>query len=695
MNDYPGAPGGPPPGTHDPTVGTPADAPGSDPASEQGTKQGSNRGFTGQAMSGAHRDPGGLFISSQMTFAPPFLLALATLLRLRGRHYSLQQLTAALPGGFEPPDVAACLRSAALAGIEPRLLPFEHLEDIPGPTLPCLIVLQPRGDGSESRGRACVLVAIDTQNGTARAVFPETDPDETECLLDELNTLYAGYAVFVSQGAPKDVRTEHLGLNPKRHWFWGTLRDYFPLYRDVALASMVINLLTLASPLFIMNVYDRVVPNNAVYTLWVLVAGLMIAHGMDFALRNLRGYFVDVAGRNADVRLGSQLIERVLFMRLDHKPPSVGGIVNNLREFEQVRDFFGSTTLIALFDLPFLLIFIAIVGYIGGPMVSLPLLALPLMLLFVWGVQMPFQRSVERQYTQNTQKNSLLVEIIGGLETVKSALAQGHMQRRWEELVDNSAREAARSRRLASLAQSGTLLITYIINAGIIVWGVYRIAEGQMSQGGLIACVILVSRALGPLMQMAVMITQMQKSRIALKALDQIMELPLERGVSHDVVESKGLDTEIRLDQVRFGYPGSQTSALKSLSLRIRPGERVAFIGSTGSGKSTLGRLLAGLYPPSDGMVSLGGVDVRQIDPTDLRARVGFMPQDNYLFHGTVRENIAIGCPWQDIKSIVHAARVAGVTDFVNHHPQGYDMQVGERGQDLSGGFSSGTRSVG
>ena len=623
------------------------------------------------------------FVPNQLVFAPPILLALGALLRLRERSVSIQQLVAGLPGGLTPPTVEENLHAAELVGIETRLLPVHKITDIPSPTLPCLLVLNP---GSDAHPRACVLTGIDVANRTVQAIFPENDPSVSVCSLDEITGLYAGYAVFVSQGMQRDLRAESLRLDQHGHWFWGILKAFLPTYRDVALASLVVNLLTLASPLFIMNVYDRVVPNNAVYTLWVLVIGVLIAHSMDFVLRNLRGYFVDVAGRNADVRLGSQLIDRILHMRLDHKPASVGGIVNNLREFEHVREFFGSTTLVVLFDLPFLFLFVMIVGYIGGPMVALPLLALPLMLGFVWMVQIPFQRAVERQYRQSTQKNSLLVEIVGGLETVKSVLAQSHMKRRWEALVDASAGETVQSRRLASLANSGTLFITYLINAGVIVFGVYSIMDGRLTQGGLIACVILVGRSLSPLMQMAVMLTQLQKSRIALKALQEIMELPSEQSVSHDAVEAKGLRTDLALDKVVFHYPGSQKLALDDFSLHIRKGEKVGIIGSTGSGKTTLGRLLVGLYQPTEGNVTLGGVDIRQIDQADVRARIGFMPQDNYLFYGTVRENIAIGCPWQDIKSIVHASEVAGVAEFVNKHPLGYDMQVGERGLELSGG---------
>jgi len=618
-------------------------------------------------------------------------VALAILLRLRGGTISIQRLAAGLPGGFTPPTAQDCLNAAQAAGVEPRLLYKPQLADIPAPTLPCVLLLQdgvasqiPQ-DSNERQTPACVLQAMDAATGKATVIFPESDPDATEMPLDDLEQRYAGYAIFMSQAPRRDARTQSLHLTRPESWFWGVLREYAPIYRDVALASFVVNLLTLASPLFIMNVYDRVVPNNALPTMWVLALGLLAAHAMDFLLRNLRGYFVDVAGRNADVIIGSRIMERVLHMRLDNKPESTGALVNNLREFEQIRDFFGSTTLLALFDLPFLFLFVLLVAYIGGPIVSLALVALPLMLLFVWLLHFPFQRSMERQFKQNMQKNSLLVEIISGLETIKCSLAQGRMQKLWEDVVDTGSREAARSRRLASLANTGTLFITYLINAGVIVWGVYRITEGQLTQGGLIACVILVSRSLGPLMQLAAMITQMQRSRVALQALHLIMQIPLEQSETQ-VAQSGGLTPNLALEQLRFTYPNSPRPALDGINLQIRLGEKVGVIGTTGSGKSTLARLLVGLYQPQEGGILFGGVDIRQLDQAELRDRIAYLPQENILFYGSVRENIALGNPWLNMRQLTLAAELAGVADFVKKHPLGYDMPVGERGAALSGG---------
>ena len=653
-------------------------------------------------------------LPGQDAFIPPLTASLVGLMRLRGRAISPGRLVANLPGGFTPPSPEDCLRSASLGGLDASLVTMPDIAAVPDAVLPCILVLEPEpgtapssagldaesgfpldaekanpadGEASPAGMASCILLTLDRGNSRAEVIFPAEDPASRSIPLSDLAGRYAGKAVFLPQQGPKmDARTESLHLTPQRHWFWGVLRDFSPLYRDVALASFVVNLLTLASPLFIMNVYDRVVPNNAVYTLWVLVIGLMIAHLMDFILRNVRGRFVDTAGRNADVIISSMLMDRLLHMRLEAKPESTGGLVNNLREFEQIRDFFGSTTLLALFDLPFLVLFIFLVAFIGGgPMVLLVICALPMMLGFIWLLQRPFRHSLDRQFKQNIHKNSLLVEIISGLETVKSIMAQGHMKRLWEQVVDAAAAESANSRRLASLAQTGSLFITYLINAGVIIIGVYSITAGQMTQGGLIACVILVSRALGPFMQIAAILTQMQRSRIALNALELIVALPVERQ-GETGSDTKGLEPELMLSNVTFRYPKSATTSLKNVSFRIRPGEKVGVVGASGAGKSTLARLLVGLYHPEDGNVSFGGVDIRQLDQNDLRTRIGFMSQDNYLFYGTVRENIAMGCPWVDMKTLTRAAELAGVTDFVSKHPLGFDMPVGEQGRALSGG---------
>ncbi len=475
---------------------------------------------------------------------------------------------------------------------------------------------------------------------------------------------------------------------PDKHWFWGTLRDYMPIYRDVALASVVVNLLSLAMPLFVMNVYDRVVPNNAVETLWVLVTGVVLAYVLDYVLRVLRAHFVDVAGRNADVRIASHIMDRVLRVRLDAAPKSTGAFTALVREFEHVREFFGSTTLLAFIDLPFCVLFFCLIGYIGGPMVIVPLVALPCMLLLGYLLQMPFQRISRRQYRQNTHKNSLLVEILAGLETVKSSQLGATMRHRWENAVDMSAASNAQARELATIAANATLLASMFLNTVFIVWGVYRIGALEMRLGGLIACVILLGRVMQPLMQFAGLFSNFQKARVSLKALNTFMALPTETRV---VEEIKHADKTYSIENIEFFYGADAASshvppALIIPRLTVAEGEKVGIIGPTGSGKSTLARMLAGLYQPAGGIVRLGGRDMAGMDTEALRSCIGFMSQDNYLFSGTLYENIHMAAPWATRENVEYAAQLAGLMPLIKLHPQGFSLQVGERGLGLSGG---------
>lgn len=508
--------------------------------------------------------------------------------------------------------------------------------------------------------------------------------------------------------ATQDNRTDDIHLVGKAHWFWGVLGQYGPVYRDVGMASLVINVLGLASPLFVMNVYDRIVPNNAITSLWVLALGVCMAYGMDGVLRILRGHFVDLAGQKADVVLADMLMHKVLVSRLDSQPKSMGALLNNLREFEQLREFFGSVTLVALLDLPFLLVFLLIIFWLGGPLVILPLVALPIMVAFGYGVQLPFQSAAAAQFRQNMHKHSLLLEVINGIEAIKANVLHKQMQSRWSQVAKGSAASSAWTRRLATMSSTAIMFISQLINTAMVVWGVYLIGDGALSLGALIACIILLGRVLGPLAQLATLFSQWQKSRMALKALDMIMALPEEGASGESLQAVSSLSPSLSCENVSFAYgtslmhgegivpPASgaaPVAVVRHCTLHINAGERVGIIGHTGSGKSTLARMLLGLYQPTEGRVCFGGVDIRHLDPHALRGRFGFMPQDNVLFYGSVYENIAMAYPdtanttaAAKDAAIIHAADLAGVSTFVRQHPQGFSMPVGERGLSLSGG---------
>lgn len=615
-------------------------------------------------------------LPSDVDYESPLLRSLVHLFSILGRPVTLEQLKSGLPEHGVPSHTSACLRAASQAGMHAKVTRRNSLSEISTLTLPCIILLKNKGAG--------VLTSLTDTH--AEVIFPEMGNTPISVLRDKLNEEYAGYVIFGQINGRLDKRASELKLLKTKRWFWDTILYFFPIYKHVGLASIIINLLALASPLFFMNVYDRVVPNNAVDTLWVLAAGIGIALVFDFILRNLRSYFCDVAGKNADVILASRLMQHIMALRLDDKPDSTGTMANNLREFESLREFFSSTTLLAIIDLPFLFIFLALIHFIGGPMVFIPAIAVPLVIIVGLLLQYPFQRAIEAGYKEGAQKHALLIEIINGIETVKTSMAEGHMQQLWEKVVGMSAKSSNHAKRLANFSMTFTMFAAQAVSVFIIVVGVYRISEGELTMGGLIACNILAGRAMAPLSQIAGMLSRMQQSRMALKSLDLIMQLPTEAQDEYTGISYEKLEASITFDSLAFKYPNAERFALEDIHLKIREGERVGIIGRMGSGKSTFGKLCVGLYRPTEGAVKLGGVDIRQMDIADLRSRTGYVSQDNYLFYGSVRDNIAIGNPQADENAILRAAAIAGVTDFVQSHPAGFGMQVGERGMALSGG---------
>lgn len=612
----------------------------------------------------------------QVDYDPPILICLAILMRQAGRPVSIETIKSGLPMGKTPPNAATCIRAAERLGMHAKIVKRDRIDKISPLTLPCIILLQ--------NNNACILTAIEGEK--ADVIFPEKGDAADTIPIADLEKSYLKTAIFAQLQGRLDKRASELKLLDTKRWFWGTIFKFLPIYNHVILASIVVNLLAIASPLFVMNVYDRVVPNNALDTLWILAVGVIIAYGFEFILKNLRGYFVDVAGRNADILIASKLMQQVMGMETEYKPDSTGSLANNLREFESLRDFFSSTTLLTIVDMPFLAIFIFIIYLIGGPLCIIPLVAVPVVIAVGLLLQFPFQRFIEDGFKESTQKNALLVEIINGLETVKSSLAEGPMQRRWEKIIGMSAVSSSRSKALAHFSITFAQFATQMVSVGIIIFGVYRIAEGELTMGGLIASNILLGRAMGPLGAVAAVLTRLQQSRMALKSLDLLMKIPNERPEGKSFVRYTDLSADLSFSDVTFQYPNAEILALNNVNLHIGQGEKVAVIGRVGSGKSTIGRLCQGLYHPKQGAAKIGGIDIRQIDVADLRRKIGYVSQDNYLFYGSIKDNITLGMPYADDRAILRAARIAGVNDFLRLHPAGFELQVGERGMNLSGG---------
>lgn len=609
-------------------------------------------------------------------FQPPLVICLSIISRLMGKPVSSATLKAGIPQQEGVITAASIVRAAERIGIMARTVHRPALRDISRLVLPCILLL--RG------GNACVL--LETNDDKATVMMPGRGMDETEVELAKLEEEYTGYAILCHRKSKLDRRVSQLKLVKEKRWFWGTLLKCWPIYRHVIGASVMTNLIIVASPLFVMNVYDRVIPNNAIETLWALAIGIGIAYIFDLLLKNLRSYFVDVAGRNADVLIGSRIMQHLMSARMDHLPESAGAVANNVREFESLREFFSSSSLVALIDMPFLFLFIFVVYYIGGPIAWPIFIAVPVVILFGLFLQVPFQHIIENHYKESTQKNALLFEIVHGLETIKTSMAEGRMQARWENVVGMSALSNSRTKVMANMSITFSVFITQMVSVSIIVIGVYLISKGELTVGGLIACNILAGRAMAPLSAVAGLLARLQQSRMALNALDILMDLPSERPDDKETFHYGSMESTMSLENVSFSYPGTDKAVLNEVNLHLNPGEKVGIVGRTGAGKSTLGKLCVGLYQPNSGTVKVSNIDLRQLDVAVLRRKVGYISQDSLLFYGTLKDNIAFGLPEADDQSIKAAADIAGVSEFVRDHPAGYGMMVGERGSSLSGG---------
>ncbi len=614
---------------------------------------------------------------STVDFIDPLLSSLTILSAILQRPISEAALKAGLPHDSVNFTPELAVRAAARAGLSAQITRRPRLAQILPVTLPCILLLKGQN--------ACVLLSY-PKAGEAEVVISEGGANSKTIPVKELEAQYTGYAIFARPEFKFDKRASDIHLSHPRAWFWGTLGKFWPIYSHVVLASILINLFAIASPLFIMNVYDRVVPNNALETLWVLALGVVTVFVFEFVMRNLRTYFVDVAGKNADVIIASRLLEQLMSMKLASKGPSTGAMANNLREFESLREFFTSGTLVALVDLPFVFLFVAVIYLVAGPVAYIPLAAVPLVIFVGAIMQFPLRNVIEKTHKEQSQKHALLVETIDGLETIKASAAEGRVQRAWERFVGLTAESSGKARFLSGLATTFAQVSIQLTTVAVVVFGVHLIAAGDITMGALVAATILAGRSLAPLGSVAAMLTRLQQSRVALRSLDAIMKSPVERPTGKTFLHRPRLGGEIEVKELSFSYPNQESQALDNVSFSIKPGERVGVLGRIGSGKSTVARLLLGLYDPAEGAVLADGTDIRQIDPADLRRNIGYVSQDNYLFFGTVRDNIAFGAPHLDDQSIMRAADVAGVSDFVRNHPHGLDMQVGERGMSLSGG---------
>ncbi len=610
----------------------------------------------------------------EVDFFPPLVQSFSTLFSLYGRQVSSNAINFAL--GNSAPSPASCQRAAKQLGLNSRIVHKPEIREILDTVLPSILILQNQ--------QSCILV--EKKGDTAQIIMPEHGNTVTIIDIDKLQEIYSGYAIFAALDPMADKRLHSIVKIQTKRWFWDVVWHYIPLYRQVIIATIAINLLVLVGPLFFMNVYDRVVPNLAYDTLWVLAVGVLVGYIFEFILKVLRSNFTDRANKNINTIVTTRLMQKIMEMRLEDRPDSSGALINHMKEFESLQDFFSAVSLLTVIDLPFMILFLFVVFFIGGNVVYLPIIAIIILICSILILQITIKKFSLLNHQSNVEKNAHLVEMITGMEAIKMAVAENRMLQIWEKVIAYSAEVGTNSKRTTTLAVNFATFVSHIVSVTLIVWGVYLIGSHSLTMGGLIACNILIGRAMSFVMQLASLMTRYQQAKVSLQVLNHLMELPSERHTSSHLVEFGDLPHSLELTKVSFAYKGAHLPTIDDVSLTINPGEKVGIIGNMGSGKSTMARLLCGLYTPTAGAVKFGGVDLRRLDMSELRTRVSFLPQDPLLFHGTIRENIALGSIHIPDQLVVRAAWIAGVHEFVQHTPEGYAMQVGEKGQNLSGG---------
>lgn len=607
----------------------------------------------------------------------PLLECLVAYTKLTQTPYTKDALTAGLPLNSDviTPDIFK--RAAKRAGLKASFKP-RTLKQISRLVLPCILTLKDN--------TACVLQEIDQENGTAQVIFSSAPDGWKSVSLTSLEDVYLGYAIYLTHTQHQSGSSEQLVHTDEKHWFWSSIWRNRAMYRDVVAASFVINLFVLANPLFVMNVYDRIVPNNAMESLWVLVLGITVIYLFDLVLKYLRSHFLEVAAKKSDVQISSKLFEQTLGLTAAGRTGTVGSFANKLKEFDSIRNFITSSAISALVDLPFVTIFLAVIFYLAGQIVWVPIGIILLMVAYSLIMRKPIQRSIEATYEAQDQKNSVLIESLSTMSTVKALGVESKMQWKWEQAVGEIARTSLKSKMMQSSISRMTGYMQQMSTVLIVLTGVYLIADGNLTLGGLIATVILSQRAISPMSQVAGLLGSYQQTKTAYNSLNDLMAKDIERPSNKRFIEHPNFEGSIEFIDVTFTYPDESQPTLKNVSFKINQFEKVGIIGRIGSGKSTIEKLILGFYKVDSGNILIDGIDINQLDPAELRRNINYVPQDVVLFRGNVRENIAYRAPYVEDDVILRASRLAGVDAFIKRHSAGYGLQVNENGQNLSGG---------
>lgn len=590
-----------------------------------------------------------------------------------GHTRSAPALLAGLPVGKSGLTPQLFCQAADRAGFKARIIK-RAIDQIPDEVMPAIAV---------AKDASALILLRRGEKGQYRVLDPVSRA-EKDAGIKELEKDYSGYVIFIK---PDYQEGEAEAGALENHWFWSNILENRGIYARVMLSALLINLFALTGPIFTMNFYDRVLPNNAVETGWVLAIGAGSIYIFDFIIRTLRGYFIDVAGRRSDVILAQKLFNQVLDMRLGTHSGSIGAFANNLREFDSLREFFNSATLTGLVDFPFSLLFIAVIWMIGGAGMALLLVAFYVVVMIVgYLMQLPVHKKVFQAMKTGEQKHGLLVETLGNLEMIKGVGGEGMIRANYAHYVAKSAEAGQQSRFYSGMSVNFSSFIQQMSGVVVVLVGMYMISDKELTIGSLMACVILSSRAIMPIGQIAGLVNKYHQAKSSYRNLDGVMRQPVERPRDKKFLHRPVLKGDIQFRDVSFSYPKTQHPVLQGISVNIKAGEKVAIVGRIGSGKSTMVKLMVSFFEPVQGSILIDDTDMRQIDPADLRRNIAYMGQDTALMSGTIRENIVMGKPRATDAEVLKIAEMTGVHDFVRKHPMGYDAPVGERGDGLSGG---------
>ncbi len=571
-------------------------------------------------------------------------------------------------------------RAAGRCGLEAKLVKrsFRQLNDVLLPAIvltksgpPCLLA---------SRGKSeCEVIALDGSGRSETVARRDVAAD------------YSGYVILVKLAFDFEKRSDFSEDEPRRSksWFWGTLWRFRSLYAKVGFATIFINIFAVTSSVFVMNVYDRVIPNKAMDTLYVLAIGAAIAYGCDFLIKMLRTFFLDRAGHRADLIMSGYLYENIMGMKYASRPASAGALGAQARSYEGLREFFASATITTLVDLPFVFVFAGVVYMLGGVVAVPMVIGMLIALLVGFIMQWPIYNAAKKGYQAGNQRQAQNVETINALETIKTVGAESTLAKKMEAAVYESAKADSRSKMLSQGTVNFTALITHMVSIAVVIVAVYQVNQENMTMGAMIACVLLAGRGMAPVGQFANLLVRLQQSRLSLKGLQDLMRKPVDRAQ-----DSLGLDLgvftpSIKVQSASFSFPVSEDQSLdvlQDVSFELKAGDRVGILGKIGSGKSTLIRMMMGLYDPSSGSVEISGVDIRQLNPSQYRRKIGYVSQDAGLLYGTLRYNLTVGAPWVGEEGVWLAIQRAGLEELVQAHPSGIDIPIAEGGASLSGG---------